>query len=164
MTPVTFRPTLEADYPDICALFSSPEEMQLIHPSGSFPMTVAQLQAIARVRTELTTVVLGDRPIGFANLYNFTPKKFAFIGNVVIHPLHRSSGLGKQLISYMIDRCFKTHGLPEVRISVLNYNSRALLLYRSLGFLPYEVEETSGLEGDRIAFIHLRRLRPAGMG
>ena len=148
---------MEDDYWQICQLFSSPEEMHLIYPSGTSPMTVEQLQAIARSRLDLTSVVEGDRIVGFSNLYNYTPSQFAFIGNVVIHPSHRGSGLGKASISCTIDRCFNSHNLPEVRITVLNYNSRALLLYNTLGFSPYAIEETAGLEDDRVAFIHLKK-------
>ncbi|MEL7476453.1 MAG: hypothetical protein AAGJ55_09520 [Cyanobacteria bacterium J06555_12] len=72
--------------------------------------------------------------------------------------------MGKALIAYMLDRCFTIHDLPEVRITVLNYNSRALLLYSSLDFTPYSIEEIAGLTGERVAFIHLSKINPAIAG
>ena len=158
---IQFRPTVQDDYPQICELFSSPEEMHLIYPSGTFPMTVEQLRLIARERVDLTSVTIGDRIFGFSNLYSYIPGQSAFIGNVVIHPNLRGQGTGKALVAYMLDRCFNIHNLPEVRITVLNYNSRALLLYNLLGFKPYAIEETANLTGDRVAFIHLSKTNPA---
>ncbi|MEM8716234.1 MAG: GNAT family protein [Cyanobacteria bacterium P01_A01_bin.3] len=161
---IQFRPTVQADYPQICQLFPSPEEMYLIYPSGTFPMTTEQLQAIAQERIDLTSVAIDDRIVGFSNLYNYMPDQYAFIGNVVIHPEQRGQGMGKALIAYMLDRCFTIHDLPEVRITVLNYNSRALLLYSSLDFTPYSIEEIAGLTGERVAFIHLSKNNPAIAG
>lgn len=158
---IQFRPTIQADYLPICQLFSSPEEMYLIYPRGTFPMTPEQLQVIAQERIDLTSVTVGDRIVGFSNLYNFTPDQYAFIGNVVIHPDQRGKGTGKALIAYMLNLCFIRHSLPEARLSVLNYNSRALLLYNSLDFTPYAIEEIAGLTGDRVAFIHLSKANPA---
>ncbi|MEM9567500.1 MAG: hypothetical protein AAF974_04275 [Cyanobacteria bacterium P01_E01_bin.34] len=64
----------------------------------------------------------------------------------------------------MLDRCFTIYNLPEVRLSVPNYNSRALLLHDSLDFTPYAIEEIAGLTGDRVAFIHLSKTNPAIAG
>ena len=56
----------------------------------------------------------------------------------------------------MLKRCFLSHGLLEVRISVINFNSPALILDNRLGFAPYEIEEARSFDGARIAFIHLK--------
>ncbi|MGK7909307.1 MAG: hypothetical protein AB4040_19025 [Synechococcus sp.] len=95
MSLISFRATQPPDSPQIFQLFTCRAEMQLIYPSGNFPMTIEQLEEIARVRVDLTSVVDGDRIVGFSNLSQFIPEKLAFMGNVVIHPQHRGRGFRK---------------------------------------------------------------------
>ncbi|MGK7912135.1 MAG: hypothetical protein AB4050_11755 [Synechococcus sp.] len=64
----------------------------------------------------------------------------------------------------MLNRCFTIHNLPEVRITILNYNSCARLLHNSLDVKPYAIEEAAGLMGDRVAFIHLSKAKSCHRG
>ncbi len=150
------RPATQEDYKAIVSLVPNREELFLVYPKGKHPFTVSQLQELAESRTELTVAVQEGRVIGFANLYDLQPGKWAFIGNVVIHREFRGSGLGQKLVAHMVQIAFANYQLSEVRISVFNGNTPALLLYDGLGFKPYALEERSDPAGNRVALIHMR--------
>jgi RimJ/RimL family protein N-acetyltransferase len=157
-----YREVSENDYAGICNLIRSEEEMFLVYPNGRFPLTEAQLRELSRLRKELTVAVDGDRIIGFANLYDYRKCQSAFIGNVVIDVSYRGKGLGKGIVSYMLEQAFVRHDLPEVRISVFSENATALLLYTGLGFTPYGIEERQKRDGTRVALIHMKAVRECG--
>jgi ribosomal protein S18 acetylase RimI-like enzyme len=151
-----FREATENDFEGISKLVKSHKELFLIYPSGRYPFTVAQVRELYQTRKELTVAVDGNETIGFANLYDYEPSQSAFIGNVVIDKSYRGRGLGKEIMSYMLKIAYEKHNLPEVRISVFSENTPALLLYSSLGFAPYEIEERKNPQGNRVALIHLK--------
>lgn len=153
------REATERDFEGICNLIQSKEELFLVYPNGKYPFTIDQIIELAQVRKELSVLIEDKKIIGFANFYNYEPLKSVFIGNVVIDGNYRSRGMGKEIISYMLKVAYEKHNLPEVRISVFNENSKALLLYSGLGFSPYEIEEKKNIQGERAALMHMRRLR-----
>jgi ribosomal protein S18 acetylase RimI-like enzyme len=144
------------DYREIVALVPNREELYLVYPKGKHPFTVSQLQELAESRKELTVAVQDGRVVGFANLYGLQSEKWVFIGNVVIQPTFRGSGLGQKLVEHMVQLAFEKYRVPEVRISVFNSNVPALLLYGTLGFRPYDLEQRIDPEGNRVALIHMR--------
>ena len=154
-----FREATEKDFEAICQLVTNKEELFLMHPNGTYPFTVAQIQELSRIRKELTVAVFEDRIIGFTDFYDFNVDKFAFIGNVIIHRNYRGRGIGRQMISHMVKIAYEKYKLPEIRISAFNQNAPALLLYSSLGFVPYAIEENQDLNGNRIAMINLKMKR-----
>jgi len=154
-----FREATNEDYDGICRLIGSKEELFLVYPGGRFPLTVDQIKKLSKIRQELTVAVDENEIIGFANLYDYERNKTAFIGNVVVDRSHRGKGLGKEIISYMLNAAFKKHNLPEVRISVFSENTRAVLLYVGFGFSPYKIEERIGPNGNRVALIHMKMER-----
>lgn len=152
----TIREAEEQDFTGICSLFENKDELFLIYPRGKHPFNMVQLQEIIRTRTELTVISDHDSIIGFANLYNFIPNTHAFIGNVIIKKMYRGQGLGKELISYMLDKAFNKYNMQEVRISVFNENTQALLLYSQLGFIPYAREQRTNHQNNNVALIHMK--------
>lgn len=110
----------------------------------------------SKSRKELTVVVVKNRIVGFANLYDYKENESAFIGNVVVEKGYRNKGLGREIVSYMLNLAFNKHHLSTIRISVFSENTSALLLYSSLGFLPYGIEERKNQEGNRVALIHMK--------
>ncbi len=157
----SLRPAQAADYPQICAFFASPEALFLVYPGGQYPLTPEQLQEVAARRSDLTVLCQGEVVVGFANLYQLLPGESAFIGNVVVSPLLRGQGGGRLLVQHMLQRCFHGHGLKRVHISVFGHNHPAMLLYASLGFVPYGVEARQAPDGHRVALIHLSLERSA---
>ncbi len=153
------REATEDDFEGICKLIKSKEELFLVYPVGKYPFILSQVKELSQTRKELTVSVDENIIIGFANFYNYEPKKSAYIGNVIIDKGYRGRGLGKEIISYMLKMAYEKYKLQEVRISVFNENAKALLLYSSFGFVPYEIEERKRPEGDRIALIHMKKNR-----
>lgn len=149
------RPATTADYPAICGLVTTVEEFSLLHPSGHYPWTVAQLERLAAERFDLSVMEAEDALIGFANLYHMEPQRFAFIGNVIIKPSQRGRGHGRRLIEYMLQRIFQRHKLAEARISVFADNRHAINLYTALGFRTYAEEMREVLNTKR-RLLHMR--------
>lgn len=151
-----FRPATAADYPAICNLINSAEELFLVHPAGDFPWSITQLERLAEERFALTVVHSAEGIIGFANLYGKLEQQHAFIGNVIIASTQRGRGYGKKLIEYMLHHLFQELRLPEARISVFSNNTPAITLYRSLGFSPYAEELLRTAQGKWQPLIHMR--------
>ena len=154
-----FRTVTEDDFPAICDLITNEEELFLVYPSGKFPLTVEQLRELAEKRKQLTVATDGVSVVGFANFYDLEPGRSVFIGNVVVAKTHRGRGLGRLLVTEMINKAFGSYDLPEVRLSVFGGNNRALLLYAGLGFVPYQIDQRLNAEGKRLALIHMRLYR-----
>ena len=153
---VGFRPAVEADFPAICALVPSVDELFLVYPRGQFPLTVEQLRQLATTRHDLTVAVEDAQVIGFANLYDLIPSQSVYIGNVVVDRARRGHGHGRCLVNHMLDLAFGVHAVAEVRISVFCHNTPAVLLYDSLGFVPYAIERRQDPHGHIVPMLHLR--------
>ena len=151
-----FRKASRDDFNAICRLIKSKEELYLVYPSGTYPLTVDQLRDLSERRNELTVMVENRNIIGFANFYNHEPNKSAYIGNVIIDKEYRGRGFGKEIITYMLRVARKKYNLRVIKISVFSENIPALLLYSEFGFIPYDVEERKNLNGDKVALIHLK--------
>ncbi|MCG8024782.1 MAG: GNAT family N-acetyltransferase [Candidatus Thiodiazotropha endolucinida] len=139
----------------IVELFTTPEEFFLIYPSGTWPFEKAQLERLSRERRDFTVVLDTGRVIGFANLYTSIAGDRYFIGNLVISDAYRGQGIGRRLIRHMCDRIFERYA-STVYISVFTDNTPALLLYASLGFMPYDIERRTTPKGDSAALLHMR--------
>ncbi len=148
----------QGDFPAICELVASAEELFLVWPAGKFPLDIAQLEQLQQQRNNLTVVISNKKITGFANVYDVVPGEYAFIGNVIVSKQHRGKGIGKKLLAYMISTIFNEHA-NEVRISVFNFNTPALLLYSSLGFKPYAIDERKNLKGEKTALIHMKLMK-----
>ena len=150
-----FLPATEQHYGAIASLVTSPEELYLVCPHGQYPWDVAQLRAIAAKRHSLTVGLVDDSVVAFSNLYDLVPQQSAFIGNVVVAKKYRGQGMGKALIQQMVATC-QTQYQAQPHLSVFNGNTRALLLYTSLGFVPYAVEPKLDVQQARVALIHMK--------
>ncbi|MEW8231152.1 MAG: GNAT family N-acetyltransferase [Candidatus Thiodiazotropha endolucinida] len=139
----------------IVELFTTPEEFFLIYPSGTWPFDKAQLERLSRERRDFTVVLDTGRVIGFANLYTSIAGDRYFIGNLVISDTYRGQGIGRRLVRHMCDRIFDRYA-STVYISVFTDNTPALLLYASLGFMPFDIERRTTPKGDSAALLHMR--------
>jgi RimJ/RimL family protein N-acetyltransferase len=153
---VRLRPATEADFDGIIQLVPSPQELFWVYPNGEYPLSAGQLRALAGERLEFTVAIVDGQVVGFANLYDVRPEEWAFIGNVVIDRTFRGKGFGRTIVKHMATLAFKKYDLPEVRISVFNQNTRALLLYASMNFQPYAVVQREDPSGNPVALIHLK--------
>ncbi len=154
-----FRTATENDFSAICSLIHDREELFLVYPAGRYPLTVEQLEELAQQREELTVVAKDGEVIGFADFYDRVAEESVYIGNVIVAREHRGRGVGRMLVTKMINKAFGAYDLPEVRISVFGGNHSAMLLYAGLGFVPYGIDQRLDAEGRRLALIHMRLYR-----
>jgi ribosomal protein S18 acetylase RimI-like enzyme len=151
---VEFIPANKQHYAEIINLVSSPEELYLVAPTASYPWDIAQLEEISTHRKNLTVCVIDGAVAAFANMYDVIPHDTAFIGNVIVADQFKGMGIGKALCHHMIKlSVFEYNAVPH--ISVFSKNSKALLLYARIGFIPYEVEARKNLNGETIAVIKM---------
>jgi len=142
-------------FEDICKLITSPEEMYLVYPSGRYPLDLVQLEHLKSVRDDLSIISLDNKVIGFANIYDIKEGQSAFIGNVIIDKAQRGKGYGLALIKHMMELIKTKHkALPH--LSVFGNNVKAIMLYKGLGFVPYDVEERNDNTGQKVALFHMR--------
>ena len=132
-------------------------------PRTTHPLTPAQLAKAIEERTASTVVLLEDRVVGFANFYLCEPGKKCAIGNVIVDPSCRGKGVGSYLVQTMTEIAFAQFNAAEVEISCFNRNVAGMLLYEKLGFRPYSIEERQDNLGNRVALIHMKMERPAGL-
>jgi len=156
MDEIGFRRALKSDYPAICALVGSRDELSLVQPGAKYPWTVKQLARLTDLRRDLMVAELAGRVVAFADLYGVEPQQHAYIGNLVVAPLIRGRGVGRRLIAVMLEIIYQELGVPEARISVFASNRAAYRLYQSLGFSEYEREEKPR-NGQHDTMIHMHR-------
>ncbi|UZP65823.1 GNAT family N-acetyltransferase [Desulfovibrio mangrovi] len=158
---LTHRPVEPADLPLICTFPQSAQELCYMFPIGTYPLTVEQLEeAIAR-RSDATVALLQGKVVAFANFYEWETGGRCSIGNVVVAPEARGRGVGRFMVTTMIETAFTRHNASEVSLFCFNHNTAGLLLYPSMGFRPVAIEERTNWDGQRIASIRMRLLREA---
>ena len=142
-------------FKQICNLITSPEEMYVMCPGGKFPLDLEQMDHVNTLRRDLSIVKVNNQIVGFANLYNIKSNESAFIGNLIIDKSQRGNGYGMALVKHMIEIIkVKYNAVPH--LSVLGNNTKAILLYKAIGFLPYDVEERIDYKGHKVALFHMR--------
>ncbi len=156
------RPAVVADFAAIAQLIQDPMEFFYVHPTGHFPWSVEQLQQLADTREELSVVERTRQVVGFADLYRIVPDESAFIGNLIIGREVRGQGAGRALIEYMTEQAVTRYRVREIRLSVFNGNTPALLLYARMQFTPYAQEERLDWRGQPVVLIHMKKPIHAG--
>lgn len=139
----------------IANLVSSPEELYLVYPDGSYPWDTTQLDVLSETRPDFTVGIIQGVVVAFANLYHVIPNESAFIGNVIVSNNYKGRGIGKALTLHMVEISLSKYAATPY-LSVFGFNSRALLMYSQLGFKPYDVEPRKKLSGEAVALIHMR--------
>jgi ribosomal protein S18 acetylase RimI-like enzyme len=157
---LTHRAVESRDIGLICAFPQSEEELFFMYPAAQYPLTPGQLEAAIAERSDSTVIELEGQVVGFANFYQWQIHGTCSIGNVAVSPQVRGRGVGKYLITQMVELAFSKHLASEVAISCFHRNAVGLLLYAKLGFRPEAIEERRDRMGNRVALIHLRMARP----
>ncbi|MEO1254594.1 MAG: GNAT family N-acetyltransferase [Bacteroidota bacterium] len=133
------------------------EELFYIYPSAQFPLTVEQLKSSFEAREGNTAVELNGEVVAFANYISVKEKELAVIGNVIVAPMYRGQGVGKNLINYMFSNVYERYGCLAVDIPCFNTNTRGLVFYHRLGFIPYRAEEKTDFNGQPVLLLYLKR-------
>jgi RimJ/RimL family protein N-acetyltransferase len=156
----THRPVHPNDCIDICKWAQNEDELYFFFPKAQFPLTQSQLEESIAQRQDSTVVELFGQCVGFANFYRWEHQGICSIGNVVVSPEARGKGVARYLMNVMVHKAFTKHQASEVTISCFNQNTIGLLLYPSLGFEPFKIEERQDPQGHKIALIHMTLRRP----
>jgi RimJ/RimL family protein N-acetyltransferase len=155
------RPLEEKDIPVVCGLPQNADELFYMFPRATFPLTPSQLRDALESRSDSTVIEMNGEVVGYANFSRCEFRGRCSLGNVIIAPPARSKGVGRYMISCMMDIAFDKHEATELTASCYNHNVPGLLFYPRMGFKPYSIEERRDKRGARVAVIHLRLPRSA---
>lgn len=149
------RPVQSDDLAIICQFPQTPEELFFFYPKADYPLTVGQLILAIDQRTHPTIIEKEREIAGFADFYYWESGGCCKIGNVIVNPKLRGQGIAKYLIKAMIRKAREHYQANQVQVSCFNENVAALLLYKNLGFTPFDIEERVDKQGKKVALIHL---------
>jgi len=148
-----YRDAAHEDFKIIAGFPQNPEELFYMFPKGTFPVTPEQLEQVAASRFSPTVVTESGEVVGYCNLYNVTAGGDCWVGNLIVHPARRGSGVATFLLQAIGERARTEYGCREIRLVCHNTNTRALLLYSHLGFKPFDIQVGEDPHGNRIARI-----------
>ncbi|WP_192558284.1 GNAT family N-acetyltransferase [Pseudomonas allokribbensis] len=155
------RPVKADDVKTICGFPQGVQELYFMFPKAEFPLTEAQMNAAISQRFDSTVFEVDDVVVGFANFYRAERQGICCIGNVIVAPSARGKGVARFIVETMTELAFERWEAKEVQLSCFNENTAGLLLYPTLGFVPFDIEERAAPGGGRTALIHMRRSRSA---
>lgn len=154
---LSYRAIKISDLEKICQLPQNKEELFFMFPKADYPLSVEQLQTVVENRASSTVILLNNEVVGFANFYEVKENNYCSIGNVIINSNFRNKGIGKYLIETMESIALKKYNVKEIHISCFNINTKGILLYSKLGYIPYEIEERLDKEDHKVALIKMKR-------
>jgi ribosomal protein S18 acetylase RimI-like enzyme len=81
--------------------------------------------------------------------------RFPFLKNIVVKQQHRSKGIGKNLLAFYEDSCFKS--VDKIFLTTSDFNVRAQKLYKKVGYK--KIGEIPNLFKDGVAELLLMKVR-----
>lgn len=147
------RPMTEADVPSVVAVERA---------SYQFPWSEGIFRDCLRVGYVCRVAVLGNEIIGYGVMSMGAGE--AHILNLCIGAQHRCRGLGKRMLTYLLDRAAAA-GMAEAFLEVRPSNTAAIRLYQSLGFEQVGTrrgyyQAQGGREDAAVLKLSLRNRRP----
>ncbi|MDX3541010.1 GNAT family protein, partial [Streptomyces sp. MB09-01] len=134
------------------------ELMTWAGPAFTWPLDDAQLAAYAAEpgRRTWTAVSPGNHRIGHVSVAGTR------LGRVLIAPERRAQGLGRALVSQVVDLCFGELGLPEISLGVWAHNTAAIRIYENLGFRTEQIlKDVEKVDGTPWTAHQMRLTAPA---
>ncbi len=151
------RSFIEKDAGIIVEFPQSKDELFYMFPKADFPLQPETLIKQSKLRFSPTVVLFNDDVVGYGNFICVKYGDFCSIGNIVVNPLLRRTGIATYLIGTMLGMAFKKQNAKYVQISCFSQNTSGLLLYKKLGFASYEIESREKHNGKQVDLIHMRR-------
>lgn len=164
MTDPVVRRLLEPDAADFRSIrldglrdtpeaFGSTYETEKDRPIESFVESLS--------KSHMAGAFVDGALLGVAGFYVLAGPKLAHRANlwgVYVRPIGRGKGLGRAIISYLLEAAATQ--VKQVHLSVVTTNAAAVRLYEQLGFRTYGTEPRSLRVGERYYDEHLmvRRL------
>jgi [ribosomal protein S18]-alanine N-acetyltransferase len=121
---ILIRPMVESDVSDVVATERA---------SYQFPWSEGIFRDCLRVGYICRVVTVEDRVVGYGVMSVGAGE--AHILNLCIREAFRCRGVGRRLLSYLLDRAAAS-GMGEAFLEVRPSNTAAIRLYQSLGFEP----------------------------
>ena len=146
-----------SDLKRICQLPKDEEELFFMFPKAEYPLIESQLESAISIRFDSTVILFNDIIVGFANFYEVKKSQYASIGNVVVDANYRNLGIGKYLIQTMEQIAIEKYGVAELHLSCFNTNTKGILLYSKLGYIPYEIEKWLSFQNESLALIKMKK-------
>jgi len=110
--------------------------MQFAGPGFTFPLTGSQLDRSLSDPNRFAFSVVdrnNEKPVGHAEIY--LTSESAYLGKILIgDPNERGKGLGKQIVSSLLDHAFGVLAQNEVQLNVFDWNLAAIKCYEKAGF------------------------------
>ena len=145
-----------SDIPDILSLPKNKNELLYAFPHSQFPLTADHFYSVINTRKESTVAILNNSICGILSLYDIKEGKECFIGNLMVDYEKRLQGIGRVLIETISEIAIRKYSVKRLKISCWAENNSALLFYKKLGFLPYDVIDKK-IENKKIAVLLLIR-------
>lgn len=152
-----YRLAENKDWEKVCQLPQNKEELFFMFPKADYPLSVEQLEAVVANRSDSTVILFDSEIVGFANFYEVKENESCSIGNVIVSSNFRNKGIGKYFIETMESIASEKYNVREMHISCFNTNTKGILLYSKLGYLPYQIEKRLDKEECKVALIKMKR-------
>lgn len=136
------------------------EHLYLSVNGGFLPDAVLQFHLLCRANSfpQMYAVDLStDRAVGWCDIVarDGLPRSIGFLG-VGLLPEYRGQGLGRRLIELTAESAWRS-GFTELRLECRAANTRAINLYRSLGFKKYAFRRNAlKLDGETFSVIYMK--------
>lgn len=127
-----------SDAPSISAWVRSPEELRLLAPSTSLPLTPAKVAGWRKPGGHALVLVQGrlSQPVAYGEINPMSQDATHFwIGHVLVNPRYRGQGVGARFVSAMVGETFGSLGGERISLVVLPENEAAIRCYESIGFV-----------------------------
>ena len=143
---------------EIIASFpGSEKELFYMFPRAAYPLNPEFLYQESQLRFYPTVVTYNTEIAGYGNFINAENSNFCTMGNIVVNPQLRGIGVASYLIAVLESVAFKTLEAKYIKVSCFNENTAGLLLYRKLGYLPFEAEQRQSYDEKNVVLIHMRK-------
>lgn len=154
---LSYKAVEVSDLKKICQLPKNEEELFFMFPKAEYPLTESQLESAINSRFDSTVILFNNVIVGFANFYEVKKNQYSSIGNVVVDANYRNQGIGKYLIRKMEQIAIGKYNVSELHLSCFNTNTKGILLYSKLGYIPYEIKKWLSLQNESLALIKMKK-------
>jgi [ribosomal protein S18]-alanine N-acetyltransferase len=104
-------------------------------PRLAYPFRVEALPALLEAEQDNSRVLTARKsePLGFGQFFATEPGA-VHLARIIVAPVRRGCGLGRELVTRLIEAALEARGGSRVTLRVYRDNPAALMLYTRLGF------------------------------
>ena len=142
------RPAAEYDYEEVCRLFAEGDAIHIeavpqvfrkpVGPARTeeFFSSLLKDENAALLVAELQKHVVGFVTVfirGSSNIPFMVPRKYAYVGDLVVSKKHRRQGIGEALMN-QVQHWAAQRKIFQLELNVWDFNADAINLFRKLGY------------------------------